>query len=336
MRVQIAGFGHVGCSLVQLIEEKKETLDSLGLDLRLVSISDSRGTALDNKGLEAAEVLRFKPIEWKGFPNYVKGYSALEAISNVDCDMTVELTPSTSDGEPGLANIRAALQAGKNVVTANKGPLVVAYSELTKRAAENRLDLLYEATVAAHLPVFCLKTSCFKADELVSLKGILNATTNYVLGEMEKGKSFHAALDEAVRAGWAETNCSDDVEGVDSARKLVIIANSLFGEQARLEDVEVEGIRGVQELMADSRTKNGRVKLLCNIKKKNAELELTVRPEIVPNTDPLATVNQGDMAIEFCFRTANRIFVSAQFLGPKQTAYAVLNDIIRIGKRAIC
>jgi homoserine dehydrogenase len=336
MRVQLIGLGHVGRSLVQLIDEKKATLKLMGIELDLVSVTDSTGTAVDGNGLDPVDVVRLKQNSWKDFPGYSEGYSSLKAIREVDCDITVEVTPSTFDGEPGLSNIRAALQARKNVVTANKGPLVVAYGELMKMARENGLNLFYEATVAAHLPVFCLANSCFMADQLESVKGILNATTNYVLGEMEKGNSFQGAVDESVRAGWAETNYSDDVDGIDSARKLVIIANALFGQNARLVDVEVVGIRNVQELIAASRVENGRVKLLCSIEQGEAGLEMKVKPAVVSFNDALATVNGGDMAMEFCFGTSRKIFVSAEFLGPKQTAYAVLNDILKVAKKGAC
>src|SRR5271157_2534779 len=263
MKVQFVGLGHVGNSLVQLIDEKEEFLKSVGLDLQVVSISDSKGTVTDENGLNLQEILRRKSIQWKDYPKYEKGVSALDAIGRVKCDVMVELTSSTLSGEPGLANINAALRMKKNVVTANKGPLVVDYGGLVKSAKKNGVKLLYEATVAAHLPVFCLTESCFKADRLDGIMGILNATTNYVLGEMEIGKSFEQAVDDAVKAGWAESNYSDDVDGIDPARKLVIIANALFGEDVKLTDVKVEGIRHVKSLLSIARAENARVKLLC-------------------------------------------------------------------------
>ena len=239
MKIQLVGLGHVAQSLIGLIDEKKERLKSLGLNLSIVAVSDSRGTATDETGLSPTEILRFKARGWKGFGKFVQGFSALDAVRKVECDVAVELTPSTLNGEPGLSNIKAALIAKKSVVTANKGPIVVAYSELVSIARKNNVRLLYEATVGAHVPVFCLVESCFKADELQSIRGILNATTNFVIGEMEKGKDFQDAIDDAVRAGWAETDYSDDVDGIDPARKLVIIANALFGENALLKDVKI-------------------------------------------------------------------------------------------------
>jgi len=336
MKIQLVGLGHVGQSLVELINEKRELLKAQGLDLYIVSVSDSRGTALDDRGLSPTEILRYKTRGWKGFGAYVEGFGALEAVREIGCDVTVELTPSTLNGEPGLTNIKAALAAKKSVVTANKGPLVVAYRELVRIAKKNGVRLFYEATVGAHVPVFCMVESCFKADELQSVRGILNATTNFVIGEMQKGKSFQDAIDEAVRAGWAETNYSDDVDGIDSARKLVIIANALFGENASLKDVKVEGIRHVETLVKAARRENKKVKLICEIARNKDKLQMMVSPKMIPLDDALATVNEGNMAIKFSFKTSKEIFVSAQFLGPKQTAYAVLNDIVRANAKFSC
>ena len=336
MKIQLVGLGHVGQSLTELIHEKKELLKSLGLGLSIVSVSDSRGTAVDEGGLSPTEILRYKPLGWKGFGKFVEGFSALDAVRKIECDVAIELTPSTLNGEPGLSNIKAALAAKKSVVTANKGPLVVAYDELASLARKNDVRLLYEATVGAHVPVFCMVESCFKVDELQRVKGILNATTNYVIGEMEKGKGFQDAITEAVRAGWAETNYSDDVDGTDSARKLVIIANALFREIASLKDVKIEGIRHIEELVKAARNQNRKVKLICEIARNRDKLEMTVSPKMVAPDDPLATVNEGNMAIKYIFKTSKEIFVSAQFLGPKQTAYALLNDIVRIGTQSSC
>jgi homoserine dehydrogenase len=320
MRIQLIGLGNVGQSLLQLINEKKQLLKSLGLDLSIVSVSDSKGTAKDKRGLSPADVLRYKTLEWRGFRKYVKGYSALKAIGEIECDVTVELTPSTLNGEPGLPNIKAALTAKKNVVTANKGPLVVAYGQLMNMAKQSGVKLLHEATVGAHVPVFCLLESCFKVDELQSVRGILNATSNYVIGEMEKGKSFQEAIDQAVKAGWAETNYSDDVDGIDSARKLVIMANALFRENATLKDVKIQGIRHVEALVKGARRQNRKVKLICEIKRNKDKLEMTVSPTMVSPDDALTTVNEARMAIKYTFKTSKEIFVSAQFLGPKQTS----------------
>jgi homoserine dehydrogenase len=331
MKVQLVGLGNVGKSLIALINEKQETLKSLGVDLKMVSISDSKGTATDERGLDLAKVLKHKDNRWKGFSQYVTEYTASEAIRDIKSDVVVELTPSTRPGEPGLSHIRTALMMKKNVVTANKGPLVVAYSNLMKLAESNHVKLLYEATVAAHVPIFCLIDSCFRADELLSLQGVLNATTNFIIGEMEKGEDFQDALKHAIESGWAETNYSDDVDGIDAARKVVILANSLFKSSASLENVKVEGIRNIGLMVEKAKELKKRVKLVCEISKIGTKHEMRVEPRLIPLDDPLATVNGGHMGLKLMFKTSQQVFVSAQFSGLKQTAYAVLNDITKIG-----
>jgi homoserine dehydrogenase len=330
MRIQLVGLGNVGRGLLELMEDEKELISSRGLDVKVVSVSDSEGTAIDEGGLSPLDVLKHKKLGWKTFNKFVEGFSALDAIKEIKSDVVVELTPSTPSGEPGLSHIRTALMARKNVVTSNKSPLVVAYGELVKTARNKHVHLLYEATVAAHVPVFCLTCSCFKVDELLKVEGILNATTNFIIGEMEKGRSFQDALKEAIRAGWAETDYRDDIDGLDAARKVVILANSLFDQDARLEDVRVKGIVDIEPMIREAQKSNRRIKLISEISRNRNKLNMIVEPRQISIDDPLATVNQGNMGVKFTFKTSREIFVSAEFNGCRQTAYAVLNDIAKI------
>jgi homoserine dehydrogenase len=324
------GIGNVGKELCELIEDKRDLLNSLGINIFVVSVSDSKGTAVAQNGLKLKEVVNYKRRGWHDFSNYKSGYGALDAIRDIESDIVVELTPSTPNGEPGLSIIQAALKKRKHVVTSNKGPLVVAYKNLVKLAEENNVQLLYEATVAAHLPVFCMLDSCFKADKLLAVQAILNATTNFIIGEMETGKSFQKALNEAIEAGWAETNYSDDVDGIDTARKMVILANALFEVGAKLEDVKIEGIRNIETMIEEARISNKKVKLICEILKEKGKLKMSVAPKLVSLDDSFATVNHGNMAAKFTFETSLEVFVTAQFMSPKQTASAVLNDLTKI------
>jgi len=319
----------VGQSLIELVEDEKRLLNSLGLEISIVSVSDSNGTCIDEKGLNPSEILKYKRLEWKNFRKFEKGRSVLDSIKHVDSDLVVEMTPSTPNGEPGLSNIKAALAAKKHVVTSNKGPLVVAFNDLMRATRKNGVRLLYEATVAAHVPVFCLVESCFKADELEGVRGILNATTNFMIGEIERGGDFQKALSEAKRAGWVEANYSDDVDGIDAARKLVIVANALFRKNVKLGEVSITGIRHIEPIIREAKRTNKKVKLICEISRHRDKLDLKVGPKVVPRKDPLSNVNEGDMGIEFNWKISKKVFVSAHFQGPKQVAYAVLNDILR-------
>lgn len=334
MNVQLVGLGNVGKNLIALIEENKKVLESLAISLRLVSVSDSEGTAVDEKGLDLRKILKQKDAEWRGSSQYKRGYFALDSLRNIEGDVVVELSPSTPSGEPGLSHIKMALTKRKHVVTANKGPLVVAYHDLMKLAERNHVKIFHEATVAAHLPVFCLVASCFKVDEPESLQGILNATTNFIIGEMEKGRKFQDALNYARKAGWAETEYLDDLDGIDAARKVVILANALFRQDVRFEDVRVKGIRGIENMVKKAHTSGKKVKLICKILRKGNDVKMSVAPSLIPLDDPLATVSRGDMGLKFNFKTSQQVFVSAQFSGPKQTAYAVLNDILKLSSIA--
>jgi homoserine dehydrogenase len=333
MKIQLVGFGNVAKNLVGLIREKEETLELLGFPLEVVSISDSKGTAINREGLDLDEILKHKKTGLSVLNEYVPKYSAIDSIGNIGSDVVVELTPSTFSGEPGLSHIKKALMMKKNVVTANKSPMVMSFKELVELAQRNSVRLLYEATVAAHLPVFCMVDSCFEADELLSLKGILNATTNFMIGEMEKGRTFEGSLKRAVKEGWSETEYADDVDGIDSARKVVILANSFFGLDAKLKDVKVKGIRDIEELLKKAKRLKRKVKLLCEIVRRGNTLKLSVGPRILSPDDPLNTVNNGDMGLKFSFRKSKQVFVSAEFHGPEQTAQAVLNDIVKICRR---
>jgi len=330
MKAQIIGLGNVGRNLVKLLQTKTKFLAEIGANIKIVSVSDSSGTAIDENGLDLSQVMKYKKLQWKGYSKYQRGRTAIDAINNVDSDLVIELTPSTLDGEPGLTNIMTAFRARRHVVTANKGPLACAYTELIRTAEEMRVSFLYEATVAAQVPIFCMINSCFLADEIVKVEGILNATTNFIIGEIENGKTFQEALDKAIADGWAETNYADDIDGVDAARKVVILANSLFRQRVKLSDVRVEGIRRVESMIRRATLAGEKIKLVCEIEKKQGKVKTAVKLGHVPMSDPLATVKHGDMGVKFLFKTSKQIFVSAQFLGPMQTAYAVLNDSIKI------
>ena len=332
MKVQVIGLGNVGRSLIQLVAKEEEHLKFLGFNLQFVSISDSGGTAIDERGLQLNEVLKYKKIGWAGFKKYAKGYTALDAIKSIESDVVVELTASTPTGEPGLSHLKVALSSRKNVVTANKGPLVVAFKELIQKAKDNDVKLLYEATVAVHVPIFCLLSSCFIADEVLKVEGIFNATTNFIIGEIESGKSFKEALDAAIKAGWAEVDYSDDVDGVDAARKVVILANFLYDRDFKLKDVKVVGIRNIEPMIREAMKSNKKAKLICEIRRDDDKIQMNVSPKIISLDDPLATVNHGNMGVKFTFKTCQEVFASAQFTSTMQTAYSILNDILKVRK----
>ena len=173
----------------------------------------------------------------------------------MEAEVLIEATPTNfKTGEPGFSHMKAAFESRKHVVTCNKGPLAMAYYALHELARHNGVQLRFSGAVGGGTPVLDFGKTCSMGDELVGMRGILNGTCNYILTKMEEeGLPFDEALEGAQKAGYAETDPSLDIDGYDSAVKLVITANHLLLSKAGIRDVKVRGIRGIssQEVIED-------------------------------------------------------------------------------------
>src|SRR4030042_3395138 len=251
VRIVICGLGRGGQAFIGLIMQKEKSLkERYGLNLKVVAAVDIGGGAVSQEGLplegRLAQLKNGARVE--DMANYgEKGYSGEEALSSSLADLLVETTPTNIiDGEPGLTHIRAALKHGQHVVTAAKGPLVIRYNELKELAAKSQVKLMISAAPAAALPTLDVGLSCLAGTEVLTAEGILNGTTNYILTRMhEDGSPYGEALKEAQKMGVAEPDPSLDVEGRDTANKILLIANEVFLAGLSLKDVAVEGITKV-------------------------------------------------------------------------------------------
>jgi homoserine dehydrogenase len=288
-RFALIGIGNVGRRFLQIITQKRDTLRTrLGLELTLVAAADSSGAVLCEDGLDMAQVIALK-ISGQGAAAYpglgVRGLSSLDALQRSRADLLVEVSPtSLRTGEPGLSNIIWALEHGLDVVTANKGPLVLGYRRLTALAAAQHRALLFSAAVAGGLPTVNIGRRDLIAAKILRVEGIFNSTTNYILMQMDEAElSFEEALAEAQRAGVAEADPSLDIDGWDAANKLVIVANSVLGMPATLQDVEVQGIRGLTRAeLLRARQAGHAIKLLATAEPVGDAYRLTVRPTRLP------------------------------------------------------
>lgn len=327
MRLLIVGFGFLGKGLVKAIRDKIDLLKGIDHDFKIVGAVDSRGYLYDSNGLTVEKLSVLNRLsEHKG---YKANKTAAELISKDLCDVIVEATPTNIvDGEPGLTHIKQALKNGIHVVTSNKGPLVLAFKQLTSMAEENGCDLLYEGTVAGAIPVFSLVRECLQGDKVVKLSGILNGTVNYILSRMHFEEiSFDIALKEAQERGIAEKDPSYDIDGIDAACKVVILANAIMGRNAKLQDVERIGIRGItQEAISLAKKANYAIKLIGTIDKR-----LEVSPKLVPITHPLC-VHGTLNAINIQTDLAKEITLVGHGAG-KETVSAILNDLITTIKK---
>ena len=252
------------------------------------------------------------------------------AVENMDADIVVEVTPTNiKDAQPGLNHIVKAFDRGMHVVTSNKGPLALYYEKVMKAKEESGKEFRYEATVGGTMPVINLAQEALKGNNIISVKGILNGTTNYILSNMAfEGKKFGDALKEAQEKGYAEANPAQDIEGWDAACKATILSNALMGKSMTLKDVKVKGITGVtmEEVLA-AKNKGNIIKLLVEVTEKGAKVE----PTPVPLNSPLAVTGTLNVAV-FETDLSKDITVMGRGAGQIETAAAIMSDVFAIVK----
>lgn len=327
IRIAIFGFGTVGRGFAQALLENREIIERAVGNFRVVGIADSKSSISGDFSLEYA--LEYK-IKHGRLPDDRKAEDLLE---DLEFDLLVETTPTNVfTGEPGLEYIKKAMKMGADVITSNKGPLVVAFRELAELAEKSGVRLGYEATVGGAMPVIKLIKRELAGNRIFRVRGILNGTTNFILSRMEKEKmSYSQILKEAQELGIAEANPEYDVKGFDAGAKLVIIANTAFGYDARFEDVKITGIEEITpEAFEVAQEKRYTIRLVGEA---DEEGRLEVSPRLVKLTDPLAiygTLNALLVETDL----AGRVFVIGKGAGDKETASAIISDMVDFyGKR---
>ncbi len=340
MHIDIAllGFGNVARALARLLVRKTDTLrEEAGLTYRVTGIAThSRGFAIDPDGLDLEAALRLVEAGQK-LDSLHKGppvADTLALIAACPADLVMEATwlnPQT--GQPATDYVRAALAAGRHVVTANKGPVAFAYRELMELARRQDRGFFFESTVMDGAPVLGMGREAFLATTIERIRGILNSTTNYVLTRLEQGVSFDDAVAEAQQIGVAEADPSNDLEGWDATVKTVVLANVLMGADLRPADVDRTGITGLTSADLKAALDAGeRVKLLCEAVREGDQVRASVRPARLPLSDPLSQVDQTSSAITFQTDTLHRLTLIEGDTDPTTTAYGMLVDMINIAR----
>ena len=325
------GCGVVGQSFARiLIRREAELVKNYGFHPRVVAMVDRGGAAVNPKELDLEKMLSVKVEKGTVAANREYGrlaMSALDVIESVEAEAMVEATPTNiKDGEPGLSHIKTAFKTGKHVVTTNKGPLALALPALTELADYNKVYLKFSGTVGAGTPVLELAKKCLLGDRIVSIRGILNGTTNYILTEMdEKHITFQQALENAQKLGYAESDPSMDVDGIDAACKLVIMANWIMNKKVTLRDVGVQGIRSVTpQALEEAAKRNCTIKLMGSIND-----NLKVKPTEISRHDPLS-VGGVLNAVTFVSEFAGEETIIGRGAGGMETASAILRDLLDI------
>ncbi len=301
----------------------------------VVGVSDSRGAICNDAGLDLAKLLAHKE---KG--HSVATFAEGEALPDsptlartCDYDILMEASPvNLTNGEPALGCVRLALQRGRSAVLANKAPLVLDFIGLHELARKHAADLAYSATVCGGLPVINVGQRDLTAADIVRVEGIFNSTSNYILTRMAAGEPYEDALAEAQRRGLAETDPTLDVDGWDTANKLVIIANGVLGAPAQLADVSVEGIRALTRAQIERAQAAGKMyRLIAAAERRKDGWRFEVAPRALPKDSFLGSVDGWEMGIVFHSDIFETIYLKVDEREPTATAAAMLRDAVRLG-----
>jgi homoserine dehydrogenase len=340
-RFVIAGLGNVGRRLLELVLRQEDLLARRhGLRLRCVGASDSSGALADPAGLSLA---RLAEVKRRGGRLSELGPVAppLELFERVETDVFLEATPTDlKTGGIALPLTRRALERGIDTVVASKGPLVLhfdALAALSDLRAEGLPGLRFSGAVGSALPTFNLGRRDLAGAEIEQLEGILNLTSQMLLGAMTAGQSYEEALAEARRLGTVEANPALDVGGWDAANKLVILANAVLGIPAQLEDVTVRGIEAVQpEQLAQARNGGTQVTLLASaVRDPGVSLgyRLSVTPTVLAPEHPLSRIGPKAKGITYLAPPFGEVTAISRSEDASGASAAMLRDVIELATR---
>ena len=329
MRIILCGFGIVGQSLAKLIESRSEDLYArYGLKPRLVGVFDTGGSAVETSGLDLTKLLEAKKKfgTVKNYSNLKNKQTGIDMINNLDADVLVEATASNyKDAEPGMTHITTAMKHGLHIISVNKGPLALAFPSLMELATYNQVLLRFSGTVGGGTPILDYAKNSLLGERITSFDGILNGTTNYILTNMTNGMSFQEALKDAKERGYVEADESLDLDGLDAAAKLVILANWVMGLKVTMPDIKCTGIRNVNTNdIKNATSKKCAIKLIASCKK-----DLVVAPKEISTEDPLC-VNGTLNAISFTSEHSGTQTIIGRGAGGIETASSILRDLIDI------
>lgn len=338
----LIGFGNVARALARLLLRKQDLLKSqYEITFSFTGISTGRhGFAVNPNGLDIEQALKLVESGKSISPlSTFQVEDSLAAIKNSQADVMFENSPvNTQTGQPALDHIRTALQLGMHAITANKGPVVHGYRELTALAKSKGKTFGFESTVLGGAPVFSVFRETFPLAELSSFKGILNATTNIILSRMENGESYEEAVKYCQSIGVAETDPTNDVDGWDAAIKVASLITVLMDTPFTPQQVSPAGIRGITPEMIEKAKKEGqRYKLVCSVEKSGDQINARVAPELLNSSSPLYGMMNSSTGVSFRTDVLPDYSITVSERegmagGPIETAYGLFADFVNVVK----
>lgn len=348
LKVALVGFGDIGQAFAKILVEKDEEIKKkFDTRISVVSIATkTRGNLVDAWGIDLYKALM--SIRNSGKFDKVLGFEAhrtpMELLDSVHYDVMIDLTPlEYKFGKVSAAYIKTAMKRGKHAITANKGTVAWFYKELAELAEKNNCKFMYEATVMDGMPLFNMKRDYLQLCNIVEIKGILNRTTNFILDEMAQQQD--KAVEEVMKtirkeqgATFVEVNPVDDLEGIDAAAKVAVLANVLMDANLSPEDIDREGIMDITpERIAEAEARGNVIKLICRVfRDEDGTIKGQVSPEEISKKDSYAHIEgassvltlRTDMVGELTFIEQTRDSQESA----AQSAYGILSDLLTLIK----
>jgi len=341
-KLSLIGFGNVARALARLLLRKQDLLKSrYDITFSFTGISTGRhGCAVNPDGIDIHKAL--ERVESKQSISPLSSFNvqdSLAVIQHSQANLMFENSPvNTQTGQPAIDHIRTALELGMHVITANKGSVVHGYHELSALAKSKGKTFGFEATVLSGSPLFSVFRETFPLAELISFKGILNATTNTILSRMENGESYEDAVKYCQSIGLTETDPTNDVDGWDAAIKVAALITVLMDTPFTPQQVEPTGIRDITpEMIAKAKAEGKRYKLVCSVEKSGKQIRARVEPKLVDPSSPLygmmnsstGVTLRTDVLPDYSIITSEREGMTS---GPVETAYGLFADFVNAVK----
>jgi homoserine dehydrogenase len=342
LRIWLVGFGTVGRWVMRALDSERVRLaGKYGIKVTVVGLANARdGLIYAGNGLDLPSVfgLASKGQSIAGLAGVRSWPRTIDGLRATEADLLVEVTASPSaDGEPGVAHIREALRRGIPVVTSNKWPVALHGLELAELARSHGVAFRAESTVMSGTPVLSGLVDGLAGAVPVGLRGLLNATANFILSRMAEGRTYEDALAEAQTAGLAERDPANDVEGHDAVAKVMILSALVFGRQLRREQVACRGITDIARSDIEQAASSGaRLKHVATLEfsEPNGAGRVTARvePEVLPATDPLSNIEGTSNAVVFQANPIGEVTIVGPGAGPELAGQGVFSDLIAVAR----
>ena len=333
-KLALLGFGNAGQAFAEMLLKKQDDIrEKYGYDIAVTAIAtNTKGNLIGEINLrealnDVAEHGKFCNQE------HLTDMTTMEIAETADYDVLIEMTPlNIFTGQPAIDHIEAAFKRGKDVITANKGPIAWKFKDLSQIAADHGAKFFYETTVMDGTPVFNLTEKTLQLANVIEVKGILNSTTNFILEELAAGTEYDDIMERGRKMGFVEADPSMDIEGYDAAAKITALLNVLMDaditpdmvDRKGIEDITIEDIKAAEE-------RGNVIKLLCKgTRSSEGKIIATVKPEEVPKSDMLASIDSTTSIVSITTDLMKTVSIVEHQPEIEQTAYGVFGDLLRV------